>query len=63
MNVLRDEDDFYALAMDYVDFGIRFNSVCYGYIVSGLHDVKSGFPVEEMLTEDFDSSFPEKMRI
>ncbi len=35
-----------AMAMDYVDFGIRFNSVCYGYIVSGLHDVKSGFPVE-----------------
>jgi sorbose reductase len=35
-----------AMAMDYCDFGIRFNSVCYGYIISGLHDVKAGFPVE-----------------
>lgn len=35
-----------AMAMDYCDYGIRFNSVCYGYIISGLHDVKSGFPVE-----------------
>ena len=35
-----------AMAMDYCRFGIRFNSVCYGYILSGLHDVKSGFPLD-----------------
>jgi NAD(P)-dependent dehydrogenase (short-subunit alcohol dehydrogenase family) len=35
-----------AMAMDYCRFGIRFNSVCYGYIISGLHDVKDGFPLE-----------------
>ena len=35
-----------AMAMDYCKFGIRFNSVCYGYIVSGIHDIKSGFPIE-----------------
>lgn len=35
-----------AMAMDYVTKGIRFNSVCYGYIISGLHDVKTGFPTE-----------------
>lgn len=35
-----------AMAMDYVQYGIRFNSVCYGYIISGLHDVKAGFPEE-----------------
>jgi sorbose reductase len=35
-----------AMAMDYVEHDIRFNSVCYGYIVSGLHDVKAGFPEE-----------------
>lgn len=35
-----------AMAMDYCDYGIRFNCVCYGYIISGLHDVKTGFPLE-----------------
>lgn len=35
-----------AMAMDYVEYGIRFNSVCYGYIISGLHRVEAGFPVE-----------------
>ena len=35
-----------AMAMDYVQYGIRFNSVCYGYIISGLHDVSAGFPPE-----------------
>lgn len=35
-----------AMAMDYVEFGIRFNSVCYGYIISGLHKVEAGFPPE-----------------
>ena len=35
-----------AMAMDYAQFGIRFNSVSYGYIISGLHDPKAGFPVE-----------------
>lgn len=35
-----------AMAMDYCKFGIRFNSVCYGYIISGIHDVKAGFPEE-----------------
>jgi len=35
-----------AMAMDYVERGVRFNSVCYGYILSGLHKVEAGFPVE-----------------
>ena len=35
-----------AMAMDYVEHGIRFNSVCYGYIISGLHKVEAGFPPE-----------------
>jgi len=35
-----------AMAMDYVEYGIRFNSVCYGYIISGLHKVEAGFPPE-----------------
>ena len=35
-----------AMAMDYVEYGVRFNSVAYGYIISGLHDVKAGFPPE-----------------
>ncbi|MBR2695932.1 MAG: SDR family oxidoreductase [Parasporobacterium sp.] len=27
-----------CLAIDYADCGIRFNSVCYGYVLSGLHE-------------------------
>ena len=45
-----------AMAMDYVEFDIRFNSVCYGYIISGLHDVKAGFPPEAF--EDMRSTTP-----
>lgn len=33
-----------AMAMDYLTYNIRFNSVCYGYILSGMHD--EGFPKE-----------------
>ena len=33
-------------AMDYAQYGIRFNSVSYGYVISGLHDPRAGFPVE-----------------
>ena len=33
-----------AMAMDYLPHNIRFNSVCYGYILSGLHD--EGFPAD-----------------
>lgn len=33
-----------AMAMDYLPYNIRFNSVSYGYILSGLHD--EGFPAD-----------------
>ena len=33
-----------AMAMDYLPYNIRFNSVCYGYILSGLHG--EGFPAD-----------------
>lgn len=34
-----------ALGIDYAKDGIRFNSVCYGYILSGLHE---NFGIEEL---------------
>lgn len=46
-----------ALGIEYAKDGIRFNSVCYGYILSGLHE-KFGFEETDPVYDDMGAATP-----